>query len=251
MLTYFENSFGIPNNNLERIIGNVTKLKIINRLDILQKKINNNGSSDKTLYIFYSGHGDSNDEGQYFITSNTNNTSKDYFTQSAYSQKELFNKLVDFDADKINMFINSCYSGEDDKGNSFVKRPVEGVFGSEKKRVSTKTKIPEKLNNKLALFTSSKYEETSFSFDYVSKEDEKQRIDLSLFTTYLIMGLQGKADGIVDNNKDDRISLYELRQYLLEKVSTKAENSYPSKKQSPTFICGRCNDDDEYLLGIN
>ena len=61
-------------------------------------------------------------------------------------------------------------------------------------------------NNNFSVFTSSDFDQTSLGFDDA---------ETGLFTYYLCVGLQGKAD----NNGDKKITAGELYDYVAAKVS--------------------------------
>lgn len=146
------------------------------------------------VFIYYGGHGAPDlDSGDAFLVPVDGNP--EYIRASGYRLQTFYDNLSKLPAKKITVVLDACFSGNTDNGMLFkgispamvkVKKEYRGPAGA-------------------VLMTSA-------SVDQVSAWYPEKRH--SLFTYYFLKGLQGEAD----NNKDGKITVGELSEYLKEQV---------------------------------
>jgi hypothetical protein len=159
------------------------------------------------VYVFFSGHGLPSEDGKslFFLPYGVD---KDFIDKSAISQKEIVTALQASQPKSVTMFIDSCYSGQARTGETLLAdaRPV-----------------------------SIKVKETAFPPEFVvltaSAPDQisSSSSDLKhgIFSFYLMKGMEGEAD----ENKDGKITVGELQNYLSDTVARQAMGM--NRKQQP------------------
>ncbi len=146
------------------------------------------------VFIYYGGHGapDLESGDAFFVPVDGN---PEYIRASGYRLQTFYDNLSKLPARKVTVVLDACFSGNTDKGMLFkgispamvkVKKEYRGPAGA-------------------VLMTSA-------SVDQVSAWYPEKRH--SLFTYFFLKGLQGEAD----NNKDGKITVGELSEYLKEHV---------------------------------
>ena len=162
------------------------------------------------VYVFFSGHGLPSEDGKslFFLPYGVD---KDFIDKSAISQKEIVTALQASQPKSVTMFIDSCYSGQARTGETLLAdaRPV-----------------------------SIKVKETAFPPEFVvltaSAPDQisSSSSDLKhgIFSFYLMKGMEGEAD----ENKDGKITVGELQNYLSDTVARQAMGM--NRKQQPQLI---------------
>ncbi|MDD3096047.1 MAG: caspase family protein, partial [Candidatus Marinimicrobia bacterium] len=146
------------------------------------------------VFIYYGGHGapDLESGDAFFVPVDGN---PEYIRASGYRLQTFYDNLSKLPAKKITVVLDACFSGNTDKGMLFkgispamvkVKKEYRGPTGA-------------------VLMTSA-------SVDQVSAWYPEKRH--SLFTYFFLKGMQGEAD----NNKDRKITVGELSEYLNENV---------------------------------
>ena len=146
------------------------------------------------VFIYYGGHGapDLESGDAFFVPVDGN---PEYIRASGYRLQTFYDNVAKLPAKKITVVLDACFSGNTDKGMLFkgmspamvkVKKEYRGPAGA-------------------VLMTSA-------STDQVSAWYPEKRH--SLFTYYFLKGLQGAAD----HNKDGKITVGELSEYLKEHV---------------------------------
>lgn len=145
------------------------------------------------VFVYYVGHGapDAESSEAYFVPVDAN---PQMLKISGYRLQTFYDNLAKLNAVKVTVVIDACFSGATQKGTLF-----KGTSA-----LVRKEKAAQQPQNALVI-TSSSGEQ--FSSWYPEKRH-------SLFTYYFLKGLQGEAD----SNKDGRITVAEIREYLGEHV---------------------------------
>jgi hypothetical protein len=173
------------------------------------------------VFVYYVGHGapDLKSEEAYFVPVDAN---PQYIATNGYKLQSFYNNLSLLPVDKITIVIDSCFSGNSDKGMLFKNISPAMV------RVKKQYKGP---RNALII--------TSAAVDEVSSwYGEKKH---SLFTYYFFKGLQGDADF----DGDDQIIVSEMKKYLKENVPYMARR-ITGAEQNPVIS----GDDKETIVTI-
>ncbi len=168
------------------------------------------------VFIYYGGHGapDIESGDAFFVPVDGN---PEYIRASGYRLQTFYDNVAKLPAKKVTVVLDACFSGNTDKGMLFkgmspamvkVKKEYQGPAGA-------------------VLMTSA-------STDQVSAWYPEKRH--SLFTYYFLKGLQGAAD----HNKDGKITVGELAEYLKENVPYMARR-LKGLEQQPV-IMGNSND---------
>jgi len=161
------------------------------------------------VFIYYTGHGapDIETKSGYFVPVDCQ---PDYVRIDGYALETFFRNIAQVRAKSMTVVIDACFSGASEKGMLIAQAsPLSGVV------------IEKGVGSNLNLFTACGPEEIA------SWYPENRH---SLFTYYFLKGLQGNAD----KNKDNEITLGELKEYLNENVTYGARRQY-GRRQNPTF----------------
>ena len=164
----------------------------------LQKEIIK-GKTD--VFVFYSGHGLPSKDGKnaYLFPSDGK---IERLTKQGYNLNDFYNNLNKLGAKSITVFMDACFSGASKTSDN---KPIENLLSMKGVKINPKIIQPWQTNSNFSVFSSSQADETSLAFD-----DSKT----GLFTYYLCLGLQGKAD----LNVDKKITFDELQLYVTSKV---------------------------------
>ncbi|MEA3452552.1 MAG: ankyrin repeat domain-containing protein [Bacteroidota bacterium] len=164
---YLNKTLGVPKDNISLFstedTTQTTNLKINwgHFLQILDK--------NSVVYFYYAGHGIPSQNGYSYLMASDGNA-KFTLDDDALKLANIYKTLENSKAKKVYAFIDSCFSGYDDKGNTLIK----GVAGLIKHK---KTKIDSK---KLTVFTAGTNEH--FANQYKQKKHR-------MFSYYLMKGL--------------------------------------------------------------
>ncbi len=164
-------TFGIPKENIITLINeDATSGQVKAKVELIKELSEPNGN----IYFFFAGHGVPAKNGfTYLLPSDMSAHSIQF--EPSLKLDNIYAKLSKSQAKNVFVFMDSCFSGKDDKGN-LLYHDVAPVLRA------NRTIIPDK---KLTLFTAG--QATEFANDYKSK---KQR----LFSYYLIKELsQGQT----------------------------------------------------------
>lgn len=215
---YANRALGIKQENIKLLIDDgADDLEILqafqNWLPIKVKK-------NKTeVYVFFSGHGYPGDDGKglYFLP---HGVDKDYMDRTAVKQKEVIAALQAVQPKAVTMFIDSCYSGQTRAGEILVagSKPIA--------LKQTDMTYPAEFT----VITASNMDQISWS-----SNDLKHGI----FSYYLMKGMEGEADA----NKDGKITVSEMHEYLSDMVARQAMGM--NRKQQPQLF----GDADKVLVG--
>jgi hypothetical protein len=150
------------------------------------------------VYVFYAGHGLPSPDGKslYFLPYGVD---KQYLARTAVGQKEVIAALAASKPKTVTMFIDACYSGSTRSGEILVAdaRPVnlkieQGIYPPNFTVISASAN------------------------DQISSSSPE--LKHGIFSFYLMKGMEGDADG----NKDGKITVGEMQEYLSDKVSRQA-----------------------------
>jgi len=177
------------------------------------------GKSD--VFVYYSGHGvpDVNSKEAYLVPYGFD---PDDVENTGYIVKDLYQQLGKLRARSVTVAMDSCFSGSSEKG-AIIKN-ISPVF------LRVTNPIFEVKNS--ALFTASS--STQVSSWYHNKKH-------GLFTYYFLQGLRGKADA----DKDGRITVKELEEYVVKNVTVQAEKM--NRRQTPEVV----GDRDRVVVKLN
>ena len=201
---YFNKSLGIPIENIYfKLNGDVTRGEMEK---IFGGWLQNRVDTNTSVYIYYAGHGaPSGDQNAYLIP---NDGDPNYAEVTGYSLNKMYDQLGKLPTDKITVFLDACFSGQDREQKLLIK-DARGLG------IKTKTSaIPDKLN----VFSASSNDQVSSGWP-----DKKH----GLFTYYMLKGIQGSAD----NNNDKQVSYEELSNYI--KLNVERQAGFLDRKQNP------------------
>lgn len=162
------------------------------------------------VFIYYVGHGapDLETSEAYFVPVDAN---PDYIKTNGYRLQTFYDNLSKLPAERITVVLDSCFSGNSEKGMLFKNISPAMV------KVKKEYQGP---SNAVII--------TSAAVDQVSSWYPEKRH--SLFTYYFLKGLQGDADA----NKDGKITIGEMKEYLKENVPYMARR-LSGKEQQPVI----------------
>ena len=170
-----------------------------------------NMEPDSSVFIYYSGHGAPNSKtGDAFLVPYDGDPN--FIEKTGYPLKKLYQNLAKLQAKEIIVVLDSCFSGAG--GRSVLAQ------GSRPLVMNLQTNLtPTK--NMIIMAASSGYETSS---TYNDKGH-------GLFTYFLLKGIKGEAD----TNKDGKMEIEELYQYLKPQVQKIARRLY-NNEQTPQLI---------------
>lgn len=159
------------------------------------------------VFIYYVGHGapDLETSEAYFVPVDAN---PQYIKTSGYRLQTFYNNLSKIPAKKITIVLDSCFSGSSEKGMLF-----KGISPA-----MVKVKKEYQGPSNAVIITSAAVDQVSVWYP------EKRH---SLFTYYFLKGLQGDADA----NKDGKITIGEMKEYLKEHVPYMARRLSGTEQQ--------------------
>ncbi len=156
-------------------------------------------NKDKTdVYVFYSGHGLPAPDGKslYFLP---HGVDKELLSRTAVGQNEIVAALSAAKPKSVTMFIDACYSGQTRGGDVLVANA---------KPVSLKSDTNAYPPNFTVI--------TASANDQISSSSPE--LKHGIFSFYLMKGMEGEADA----NKDGKITVGEMQDYLSDKVARQA-----------------------------
>ncbi len=161
------------------------------------------------VVIFYAGHGapEIKSESAYLIPYDIDPN----YSSTGYALQELYDNLGKIQAKSITVFLDACFSGG--------TRNNQSLF-SESRPVHLKVK-GSIVSDNTVVFSASANNEISSGYS--------QKLH-GLFTYFVLKGFNGDADG----NKDEKITVEELQNYLSENVSTQAKKM--GREQNPQLL---------------
>lgn len=159
------------------------------------------------VYVYYSGHGLPSDDGNslYILP---HGADKQFIAKTAINQQEVIAALQVVQPKSVTMFMDACYSGQIRTGENLIAsaRPIS---------IKSNAQVfpPE-----FTVITASQSDQIASS-----STDFKHGI----FSYYLMKGMEGEAD----ENKDNKITVGEMQNYLQDMVGRKAMSV--NRKQVP------------------
>jgi uncharacterized caspase-like protein len=175
------------------------------------------GSSYDTLLFYYSGHGVLDRHGNMYLALSDTDPNDPY--PAGYPVEDLTKMIGNTDSTRVIVILDCCYSGSIKKGKGSEKdvaRKWRGVMEEKLKNLREQQQI----HVKCILAASHPYQEA-----YALKEDEH-----SIFTKYLLKGLEGGDDESVDN--EGHVTAQLLGDYVYRAVKRSPAESY----QDPIVI---------------
>ena len=171
------------------------------------------------VYVFYSGHGYPGQDGNslYILP---HGADKDLISKTAINQQEIVSAIQNAQPRTVTMFLDSCYSGQTRGGDVLIAgaRPIAP-------KTSTNSYPP------------------NFTFISASSNDQissaSPELKHGIFSYFLMKGMEGDAD----QNKDGKITVAEMQDYLTDMVGRKAMGM--NRKQQPQLF----GDADRVLVG--
>ncbi|MDP8239228.1 MAG: caspase family protein [Candidatus Hatepunaea meridiana] len=152
------------------------------------------------LFVYYSGHGiPAKDGSEVYLFPSDGRTEQ--LEMAGYNLNDLYQNLNRLEAKSVTVILDACFSGA---SRASEKIQTENLVAH--KAVGLRLTEPWRMYPNFTVINSSTGSETSLGFD---------RSQTGLFTYWLALGLQGKADA--DN--DNRITLGELKTYVTGNVT--------------------------------
>ena len=194
---YFENVLGIPSNRIyyktDSDVGQAEFSKVFSKDGWIDKRIR----AETNVFIYYAGHGapDIKANKAYLIPYDGD---PNYASQTGYEMDKLYSELGDMKAKSVTVFLDACFSGAN-RDNEMLLAGARPVF------IEVKSGIP----GNVTVFSAAGGKEISSAWP------EKKH---GLFSYYLMKGMRGDADA----NKDKKITVGELGNYIRENVSDMA-----------------------------
>ena len=194
---YFTQALGIPENRIYfQTDDNVSKAefdKVFSKDGWLEKRM----KKTTDVFVFYAGHGapDIKENKAYLIPYDGD---PNYASQTGFSMDKMYQELERLEANSVTVFLDACFSGANRESEMLLAdaRPVFiEVQGPSARGVT--------------VFSASSSKEISSA--YPKKKH-------GLFTYFMLKGLQGSAD----TNKDKKITVGELGDYIHANVSETA-----------------------------
>jgi WD40 repeat protein len=187
-----------------------TKTKILADIDEIGKTM----KKEDVFIFFYAGHGSTEDNVFYFITSEITKMYQDDKLKNALSVIEMQEKFRMLPALKQVAFIDACQSGAS----------VEALA----MRGATEEKALAQLSRSSGIHV------------MASSESDQQSAEIKslghgVFTYVLLEALNGKADG---SPADSKITVYEIKSYLDDQVPEVSYNLIRHKQFPSTFSIG-------------
>jgi len=166
--------------------------------------------SSTDVYVYFSGHGYPVEDGNgfYLLPSRAD---REFISRTSIQLQEINADLQAAKPKSVTIFMDACYSGQARNGENLVAsaRPIV-------------PKVDKKLfPDNFTVITASQADQWSSS---------SPELKHGIFSYYLMKGMEGDAD----TNKDGRITLGEMRAYLVENVGRQA--GAMSRKQEPQLI---------------
>jgi hypothetical protein len=175
--------------------ANATRDAVLSALETLASL-----SEDETVILFYSGHGATGVDGNYYLTTqDTRIEGGRVATGSGVSEHELLVRLRAIKAKRLLLIVNACHSGE-----------VSPVLGPGEEPI-TGTQLPEKTAAALLATGSGRVIITACREHQVAFVGNGE---LTLFGQALVDGLQGKGDFVA--NRNGFISVFDLYSHLYD-----------------------------------
>lgn len=183
-----------------KLLANPNRQQVENDIESLFSRC---GKNDLVL-LFFSGHGIKDDQGRlYFAATNTSKNPKgELIRSSAVSARFVHERMVESRCKKQAVILDCCFSGAFDPA----------LMAKDDGSVDLQTQLGS--SGRVVLTSSSS---TQYSF-------QQENADLSIYTRYLVEGIE---TGAGDTDENGVVSADELHQYAASKVQETAPNMTP------------------------
>jgi hypothetical protein len=218
MKEYFANTLGISENRIYfQTNDDVSKAefdKVFSDDGWLDKRVKT--SSD--IFVYFAGHGAPDiKKGEAYLIPYDGDPN--YASQTGFSINKMYQKLNDLHAKSVTVFLDACFSGAN-RESEMLLADARPVF----------IEVEESAVGDVTVFSASGGKEISSAWP------EKKH---GLFSYFLMKGMQGRAN----TNRDDKLTVQELGNYINENVSETA--GMLDREQTPEL---QTNDKDRVLL---
>lgn len=207
--SYLSSSMGFEENNVATLVNDHATKSDFEKY--FENWLPNRVEKGDTVFIYFSGHGAPNPKtGQAYLVPYDGDPV--FLESTGYPLHRLYQKLSDLPAKEIVVVLDSCFSGAG--GRSVIAKGTRPII--------TEVKNPVLANGKILLIAASTGEQVSSTYE------QKRH---GLLTYFFLKGLQG--DG--DTNKDGKVKVTELFDYLRPQVERTARREF-NNEQTPQLL---------------
>ncbi len=217
---YLNKTIGIKESNIyfktNEDVGKAEFDKVFSKGGWLYKRVKE-GKTE--IYFYYAGHGapDIKQNKAYLIPYDGD---PNYASQTGYEMDRIYSNLADLKAKSVTVFLDACFSGAN-RESEMLLADARPIF----------IEVEGPAAHGITVFSATSGKEISSAWP------EKKH---GLFSYFMMKGLQGEAD----LNKDNKLSIKELGDYIHQNVSETA--GFLDREQTPQLIT-----DDENRILIN
>lgn len=206
---YLSTSMGFEENNIALLVNDRATKSDFEKY--FEGWLPNRVEKDDIVFVYFSGHGAPNAKtGQAYLVPFDGDPV--FLESTGYSLNRLYQKLSDLPAKEIVVVLDSCFSGAG--GRSVIAKGMRPII--------TEVKSPVLANGKTLLIAASTGEQVSSTYELKHH---------GLLTYFFLKGLHG--DG--DTNKDGKIEVTELFEYLRPQVEKTARREF-NNDQTPQLL---------------
>jgi uncharacterized caspase-like protein len=171
----------------------------------------NRVESDDTVFVYFSGHGAPNTKtGEAYLVPYDGDPV--FLENTGYPLSRLYQSLANLPAKEVVVVLDSCFSGAG--GRSVIAKGIRPII--------TEMKSPLLGNGKTIVLAASSGQQVSSTYEQKAH---------GLMTYFFLKGLQGEAD----TNKDGKIDIAELFEYLRPQVERVARRDF-NNEQTPLLL---------------
>jgi hypothetical protein len=171
----------------------------------------NRVESNDTVFVYFSGHGAPNTKtGEAYLVPYDGDPL--FLNNTGYPLSRLYQSLADLRAKEVVVVLDSCFSGAG--GRSVIAKGMRPII--------TEIKSPLLGKGKTVVLAASSGQQVSSTY---------QQKAHGLMTYFFLKGLQGEAD----TNKDGKIDIAELFEYLRPQVERVARRDF-NNEQTPMLL---------------
>ena len=219
MKDYFQKRLGIPKENIflfkdDKVSGFFFDDTFNPETGMLAQKVT---AGETDVFVFYSGHGvpDESEQQTYLFPYDGK---IERLKSQGYNLVKFYENLNKLNAKSVTVIVDACYSGASRESGKYI---AENITGAKAGTLKIKLPNPWIAYPNFTVINSSSENETSQGYD---------DSETGLFTYYIAAGLKGKADA----NNDNKITLGELKDYVVKNVTTMSRK-LKGKLQTPNF----------------
>lgn len=171
----------------------------------------NRVESEDTVFVYFSGHGAPNAKtGEAYLVPYDGDPV--FLNNTGYSLSRLYQSLANLPAKEVVVVLDSCFSGAG--GRSVIAKGMRPII--------TEVKSPLLGKGKTIVLAASSGQQVSSTYEQKAH---------GLMTYFFLKGLQGEAD----TNKDGKIDIAELFEYLRPQVERVARRDF-NNEQTPLLL---------------